>query len=226
MGKNLVAAAFVFCLAAGCEARDVTSGIPSSVPKSGATVVGEPLAIAPRALVFLQVASHAPRQPPSLWRVATRVGARWRALGYTWGSPMIADDWGTGRGPSFGSFQDGGPAFQPEAGDVIAMLFDTRGLQPGQRLRFEADGTTFELRMRPRSFPLLLPSGMAPVQCRRRSDRFLPGTELLRVDTDAPAVWQVAINRCGDQPSGTYAVRTPSDLSAGVVSYFQSDLLL
>jgi hypothetical protein len=171
-------------------------------PNSGLTVIPQ-LMRTPRALAFYRMKSEND-EPNSAWKVTSLDGTE-NQLGFTWGSHQINDSSGTGRGPAEGSFEIAGTELSLTPGDEIPILFDFRGLKPGQRIRI-SDGFGIEA-----EFQIFDQTGVfespSQIELCNSSHMDLPvGSLLQRIDKLAPEPPFHKAN-CNEIPPGVYEVR-------------------
>lgn len=245
MGKNLVSAGVTF--AALLTGLLGISGVPAGPSPAGAPTwatqpdltrwfkihPGNPRLLAPpRGLMFFTVlAGYA--SPPERWLVETKTSNGWKVLGQTGASKTFTDEFGTGHGVESNLHLPFAYDYASEAvspGDVIAMVFDFRGLLPGAEYRLRAQGFEFHFNVPLRisnKVPLEISNPTDPgFSCKKLTDRFASGTKALRVDADLPAVWRNMSNKtCRDLGVGVYEIRKPNSGDIDSVEYVRTDLL-
>jgi hypothetical protein len=178
----------------------------------------------PRALIFVTIGTSG-AAPEVLWHVEVKSGTTWKYLGRTAGSFTLAPDFGTGRGPALdGPFDGYGDAVKFKPGDVVPIMFDTRGLLPGATYRFwTRAGVQFTATFPLQKHSIDLEPTIPPAICQRKSDYLPTGrTFAARIDLDRPATWaRVDGTRCSEFRQGTYQVHD----STGLTRYFTTSLM-
>jgi hypothetical protein len=246
LGKNLVRAAAISAalllsglfLTSGVSAGSKPTDTPSWATRPNLSgwfkihTVNTKLLAPPRGVIFFSVlAGYA--QPPRKWLVEAKERKGWKVIGQTGASMTLTDEFGTGHGIESNlnlPFNYGYASEAVAPGDVVAMIFDLRGLLPGAHYRFRAQGFEFEFAVPLRSnnkFPLTMPNQTDPgFSCRKRSDRLANRTETLRVDIDIAPVWRNMSNMaCSALGPGVHVIRKRNPGAVDSVEYIRTDLL-
>jgi hypothetical protein len=182
----------------------------------------------PRALVFFEVKTG-PSGPPLNWFVERQSESGWVGIGVTAGSAHLRNSTSNGV-TALPDAEFDIPFGEAEVfpGDVLSVLFDTRGLFPNSRYRFSSLGMKFETTIRTGRYPPDLPdqTGADSPHCKRKTDRFLPGTIARRFDNNKPTKWEnVQGKKCGSLIKGTYAVKGKNAYGLLATSYYTTKLL-
>lgn len=181
----------------------------------------------PRTLVFFKI-NFGKLDPPLQWFVERLTDSGWVGVGITAGSRYLRQETSNGvtASPEAGLEPPFGGSDLVQ-GEVLPVLFDTRGLFPNTRYRFSTEGLRFETTIKISKYPVDFPDQTGfESRCKSKSDRFPPGTTARRYDNTAPTKWtNVQGLKCGALPKGTYMVKGRNTAGFPVTSYFRTDLL-
>jgi hypothetical protein len=202
VAQNLVAQ-LAFAVLFVAQAVAPAKALPKHTPRTQ-IIAPNGLLQTPTGLAFLRLGQDGLGPGPA-WTVDARKGNRWVPLGVTWGAPTISDFDGTGKGPGFGVFEE---AFLPRehtGGEWIPLLFDLRGLKPGQRIRLKDEDLQFQGVVAPGTDNFSTPTVFGLCE----DDDLLLGSKVFRL----PGMKRIkGIKKCSDIPRGSFVVKDGSSV--------------